>query len=233
MFRVRRPLRHDTEASRSRTVRETRVVHDVHRRATSLLADVASQSSVPDSAAVEFRSFVVAMLQHHHRSEDTDLWPTLTSASPDLSDALDGLSEEHERLDAALEALNDHDARMDEAAETVRGLVHEHLSHEEPILFPALRRHVSEQVWAQFSQRTIETAPQEGTHLLLALLDEVAPPDDVNLILDQLPAQARSLVPANREMSGERAWRRSVHAAVGARDWRTLLRDWARQPQLW
>ena len=59
--------------------RETRVIHDVHRRATSTLADLWASPCAPAADVAEFRDFVVAMLEHHHTSEDEDLWPLLIS----------------------------------------------------------------------------------------------------------------------------------------------------------
>jgi hemerythrin-like domain-containing protein len=183
---------------------ETRLVHDGQRRATSLLADVVADGAVPASAVAELRDFVVASLDHHHRSEDDGLWPLLTAAAPELADALDGLSREHDALDAALDELGG--VVMDgvaggpaiAAAVAVRDMVHEHLSHEEPVLLPALRAHVTDEQWAAFSRRTVETAPRRGTHLLVGLLDEVGTAEQVGLLLRHLPPQARDALPIVR-----------------------------------
>ena len=182
---------------------ETQTVHDVHRRATSLLAEATAHA--PIDALTEFRRFVIGMLRHHHHSEDTDLWPLLTDASPGLSAALDGLSQEHQLLDGALDELGD--SALDEegsrdqlrgSATDLRDLVHEHLSHEEPILLPALAEHISEPTWDQFSQRTVATSPPDGNHLMVALLDEVGTPEQVELVLRHVPPAAREQLPAMR-----------------------------------
>jgi hypothetical protein len=173
---------------------ETRVVHDTHRRATSLLADAAGSSSADVVTAL--RDFVVAMLRHHHESEDRDLWPLLTEAEPSLVEPLTELSREHERLDPALDRLA---ADADPAtAAAVRDLVHEHLSHEEPVLLPALRRNISDVEWAGFSQRTVAGAPPVGTPLLAGLFHEVASDGAVELVLRHLPPEALELIPALR-----------------------------------
>jgi hypothetical protein len=77
-------------------------------------------------------------------------------------------------------------------------MVHEHLSHEEPVLLPALRAHVTDEQWAAFSRRTVETAPRRGTHLLVGLLDEVGTGEQVGLLLRHLPPQARDALPIVR-----------------------------------
>ncbi|MGH9229679.1 MAG: hemerythrin domain-containing protein [Acidimicrobiales bacterium] len=181
-------------------------MHDAHRRATSMLADALDRATRPDVVA-DLRDFVVAMLVHHHRCEDDDLWPLLEAADPNLAPALDALSEEHGSLDAALERLGAApvaglaDTAAQRAVAAVRVLVHEHLDHEEPILLPALRAHVSDRAWAEFSARTVASAPQEGAHLFVGLLHEVGAPDDVELIVRHLPPDAQAAVPAMRDQA--------------------------------
>jgi hemerythrin-like domain-containing protein len=190
-------------------VRETSVVHDVHRRATSLLAEVLDRPSAAELPATELRDFVVATLRHHHQSEDGNLWPIITTNAPELEDALRAMTEEHGQLDASLDALEaaaiadaDRIVARDRAV-VVRDLVHGHLSHEEPILFPALRRAVSESAWEDFSIRTVASAPSEGKHLLVALLDDVGSAPDVELVLRHVPIAARALLPVAREQGRE------------------------------
>ena len=81
----------------------------------------------------------------------------------------------------------------------MRDLVHRHLDKEEPRLIAALRDHVSEPAWDAFSREVIATAPAEQSHLLIALFDDVGTAEEVELILENLPAPARQLVPAMRE----------------------------------
>jgi hemerythrin-like domain-containing protein len=183
------------------SVVETRLVHDVHRRATTLLADATAATSRPTPHAVdELRDFTIAALRHHHESEDRELWALLRDAAPELADPLARLSREHSQLDAALDVLRGiaGDARPDELAEAcaaVRDLVHEHLAHEEPVLFPALREHVTDVSWTRFSQRTIASSPANGRHLLVALLDAVGEPEELEVIYRHLPPAARELHP--------------------------------------
>ncbi|WP_457493388.1 hemerythrin domain-containing protein [Streptomyces sp. P5_D11] len=84
---------------------ETRLVHQVHRVATTLLAEAAVRPSVPLGALAQLRDFLVVNLRHHHETEDDDLWPRIVAAAPATEHGLGALSEEHERLDAALDLL--------------------------------------------------------------------------------------------------------------------------------
>jgi hemerythrin-like domain-containing protein len=192
-------------APESPAVVETKLIHDVHRHATALLADVIVSSTAPVTAVRELRDFVVALLEHHHQSEDRDLWPTLTTAAPDLARPLSMLSAEHAELDRALHGLADDPLSTSgtgharDAAVLVRDLVHTHLDHEEPVLFPALRAHVDDDAWAAFSRRTVETAPRTGISLLVSLLYRLGTEPEYALIFRHLPPEAAAVLPVQRE----------------------------------
>lgn len=207
---------------------ETRLAHEVHRVATTLMAEAALNASVPLGATAQLRDFLVANLRHHHETEDHDLWPRIVAAAPSAALALEPLTDQHEQLDAALDRLagvavqgdaagrdpvepadstgKGADiaseaavrARLHDAAVTVRDVVHDHLSHEEAVLFPALREHVSPAEWQDFAQRVIATTPPVAGHLMVGFLDEVGTPAEVELVLSGLPEPVRPLVPAMR-----------------------------------
>ncbi|MCX4579881.1 hemerythrin domain-containing protein [Streptomyces sp. NBC_01571] len=207
---------------------ETRLAHDVHRAATTLLAEAALDASVPLGATAQLRDFLVANLRHHHQTEDDDLWPRITAKAPAAAQSLDSLTDEHDQLDAALDRLagvavhvgeavagvplttaGTGDgaatpgeaavrAELHDAAVTVRDVVHDHLTHEEPVLFPALREHVSPAEWQDFAQRVIATTPPVAGHLMVGFLDEVGTSAEVELVLSGLPEPVRPLVPAMR-----------------------------------
>lgn len=185
---------------------ETSLTHKMHRLATSLLAYASVRSSVPLSGLAELRDFLVNTLHHHHESEDNILWPMITKAAPEIIGPLADLSNEHVQLDSALDKLATLPIQHDEdraalwgAAVEVRDLIHRHLEHEEPLLFPALRMHVSPQAWAEFSRQVIATSPPEGAHLLIGLFDQVGTAEEVELILSGLPEPAKALVPTMRQ----------------------------------
>ncbi|MFG2358694.1 hemerythrin domain-containing protein [Streptomyces sp. NPDC048521] len=189
-------------------VTETRLTHELHRRATTLLSEAALRTSVPLEALAELRGYLVKNLHHHHETEDNQLWPLIVDVSPEAAAKLAPLSAEHDRLDAALDALeaapitSDADREnLHQAAEAVRVLVHRHLEHEEPILFPALAQHLSPEDWTAFSQQVIATSPTEAAHLTVGFFDEVGKPEEVALILSGLPEPAQQFVPVMREQA--------------------------------
>jgi iron-sulfur cluster repair protein YtfE (RIC family) len=197
----------DHSGTEAVAVTETRLSHGLHRRATTLLSQAALRPSVPLTAVAELRTYLVKNLHHHHETEDQKLWPMISAVAPEAAEELAALSREHDQLDAALKTLEDAGAESDadreglhRAADAVRDLVHQHLEHEEPILFPALEK-LSPESWAAFSQEVIATSPMEAAHLTVGFFDEVGTPEEVSLILAGLPVAAREFVPAMREQA--------------------------------
>ncbi|MGW1786448.1 hemerythrin domain-containing protein [Streptomyces sp. NPDC002143] len=187
---------------------ETRLLHKMHRAATSLLTEAAQSGAAPAAALEELRDFLVAALRHHHESEDDVLWPQLTAADPATAHGLAELAAEHDALDAALDALAavpvrdvDDRAALIAAAVAVRDLVHTHLAHEEPVLFPALAAHMSDEAWAQFSRTVIASAPPVGAHLNIGFFEQVGTPAELAAVTANLPQAALHLVPAVREQA--------------------------------
>jgi hemerythrin-like domain-containing protein len=184
-----------------------KLIHDIHREATSLLAEGAERPSVPSAVLAELRDFVVAALRHHHESEDTMLWPMLQEPYPAVAAGLSELTGEHQRLDAALDTLAAAEtspgtgrAGLAAAAAAVRDLVGQHLAREESLTFTAMRA-LTDAQWAQFSLAVMETAPVTGAHLQIGLMEEVGDPDYVATVLAGLPASAAQALPALREQA--------------------------------
>ena len=181
---------------------ETRLVHETHRVASSLLSEAAVRPSVPLELLGTFRDYLVANLRHHHTTEDEWLWPRLLDVVPAAE--LEALSEEHARLDTALDqldAVHTGRAELRAAAIEVRDRVHDHLAHEEPVLMPVLRAHISPAQWDAFARRVMATTPPVAGHLTIGLFDEVGTPAEVEWLLAGLPEPMRPLVPDLRRQA--------------------------------
>ncbi|MCH6170997.1 hemerythrin domain-containing protein [Pseudonocardia alaniniphila] len=186
------------KASTMTAVVHTRLVHDTHRRASTVLAEAAANPAASGTALAELRDFLVAHLDSHHKSEDDVLWPMIEELAPGIAEPLTRLSAEHDQLEAALEALAaasvDAPGRtaLVDAAVAVRDLVHAHLENEEPVLLPALSQHVSDEAWDDFARQVRATTPGVGAHLLVGFLEQVGTPEDVEIILRDMPAPLRA-----------------------------------------
>jgi hemerythrin-like domain-containing protein len=188
----------------------TRLVHDVHRRATSLLAASACSSKATADTLNELRGFVVSEMRYHHQSEDEFVWPVLRAANPAGTEALRTLAGEHRQLDCALDLLDrvivgpagDTHA-LTRVADTVRDLVHQHLDREEPVVFPLLAAHVSDARWRSLASRIVAGAPTDHAHLMVGLLEEVGSPKRVAQVLAHLPGPARLSLPDLRARAQE------------------------------
>lgn len=197
-----------TNSTEPAAITETRLLHKMHRAATSLLADAARRDIAPPAALAELRDFLVATLRHHHESEDGVIWPQLIAADPEAGAGLAELSTEHDALDAALDSLAAVPVRDDAdrpglaaAAATVRDLVHTHLEHEEPVLFPALAVHMTDEAWAEFSRAVIASAPPVGLHLNIGFFEQVGTPAELEVVMAYLPEAALAHVPAMSEQA--------------------------------
>ncbi|MFF3890337.1 hemerythrin domain-containing protein [Streptomyces sp. NPDC001914] len=194
---------------------ETRLKHDVHRVATSLLAGAAARPAVPLTALAQLRDFVVLNLRHHHEWEEHALWPCILTAAPDALQRLDRLCNEHRQLEDALAhlaslALTESDVPEDAARAQLKGVAREvrnivliHLDNEESLLIPALRNHISPEAWADISQQVIATTPPTAGHLMIGFLDEVGTPAEAEVVLARLPEPVRSMLPAMRRQASE------------------------------
>ncbi|MEV6598443.1 hemerythrin domain-containing protein [Actinoplanes sp. NPDC051346] len=189
-------------------IAETRLLHKMHRAATSLLVDAAHRRDSPTEALAELRDFLVAALRHHHESEDDVLWPQLLVADPAAGAGLVELGAEHDELDAALDKLaavpvsdGQDRAPLAAAATRVRDLVHEHLDHEEPLLFPALAAHMPDRAWAEFSRAVISSAPPVAPHLNIGFFEQVGTPGELAAVAANLPQAALDGLPAMREQA--------------------------------
>ncbi|MFD5748061.1 hemerythrin domain-containing protein [Streptomyces sp. NPDC127033] len=189
-------------------IAETQLLHKMHRAATSLLADAAERPTAPSAALAELRDFLVAALRHHHEAEDHELWPKLTAADPVAGAGLDEVGAEHVALDETLDTVaavpvgeTEDRTALIEAAVALRDLVHRHIEHEEPVLFPALETHMSDEAWADFSRGVIASAPPVGTHLNIGFFEQVGTPEELKVVMANMPEGALPFIPAMREQA--------------------------------
>jgi hemerythrin-like domain-containing protein len=197
-------------------------VHTIMRRSATLTAAAVSGLAGGDAvrvpALVRLARWQSGFVHHHHASEDERFWPVLRRLFPEVVAELDGLTEEHETLDAELRRL---DAVVDQlatggghtdardrrawqvgvaamealpAAERVRDVLTSHLDTEEPVLKGLFPRVPDADVRA-LRQAIVAGAPKAGPDLVLGLLQDPTPAPGADLLARHFPPPVRWLRP--------------------------------------
>jgi hypothetical protein len=148
---------------------------------TKFPAAVSSTSGDPRraKAVANLLLFGVAGLRFHHHVEDDEYWPALVAKGADAA-ALEPLSAAHRELDPMLDHLESAARHLAAAptdaatatsiAELIPGFV-DHVSHhldeEEPIMFPMLRRYITDPEAHTMAARAARKAPRDGLPWLI------------------------------------------------------------------
>ncbi|HVV24449.1 MAG TPA: hemerythrin domain-containing protein, partial [Pseudonocardiaceae bacterium] len=171
---------------------------------------LAAGEPVRVSALVRLARWQSAFVHHHHASEDELFWPVLRTLFPETIGELDGLTEEHETLDAELGRLTaaiDRIATCDPveavgvaalhaqpAAEIVRDVLAMHLDNEEPVL-NGLFPQVPDGDIRDLRKAIVAGAPRSGPDLVLGLLQDPEPAPGHDTLLHNFPPPVRWLRP--------------------------------------
>lgn len=142
-------------------------------------------------------------LHHHHRIEDTHIWPLLRQKrtdSPDDVAVLNAMEQEHAGIDPAIEAvqrtLGDRQASREDVASSIAdfvGFLRAHLEHEERDAFPLIRRHITHQEWDALNKASMkDLSLGELSRMGPWLLDGVKP-EDASRVLQEIPPPLRLL----------------------------------------
>ncbi|WP_330334501.1 hemerythrin domain-containing protein [Streptomyces sp. NBC_00536] len=138
-------------------------------------------------------------LRAHHAAEDGALWPSLRqnlAGSPKDLALLEVMEAEHAAIAPVIQAIDElltepgaDPLRLGQLTDALtRGLAG-HLKHEEDTAFPLMRRTLTAEQWAHFSQVHAQHIGKDAPLLLPWLLDGADKPTMTRL-LAQLPAPA-------------------------------------------
>ncbi|GAA2625363.1 hypothetical protein GCM10010425_22180 [Streptomyces spororaveus] len=138
-------------------------------------------------------------LRAHHAAEDGALWPSLRrnlAGSPKDLALLEVMEAEHAAIAPVIQAIDelltgpgDDPLRLCQLTDAlIRGLAG-HLRHEEDTAFPLIRRTLSAEQWAHFSQVHAQYIGEDAPLLVPWLLDGADKPTATKL-LAQLPVDA-------------------------------------------
>src|SRR5688500_13205281 len=157
-----------------------------------------------DVAGARRRAHLLAtVLQHHHRAEDTVLFPALVARQPGVSITTDELEAQHVELDRALAGLG-----ADLATATdVRRLVERHLSLEEQHVLPVWMASFDAAEHDRFAGSLRRSTPLRDAGLMIAWLLDTAPDGAFDVAWDQVPPALR--------LAHRTWWRRRYERSFG------------------
>jgi len=173
--------------------------HDIMRTQFSMLARAAGEVTANETervAALENHlGFMTRRLEWHHHHEDDDVWPTLRSADPSLTDLLEDMEQDHGRLEHLLAVTADRGVALHNRAPALRDLRRElaaHLDREEAEVVPAIRRIIPASAWALGDERFQAELGADRAITLTWIIGHLPPPARAEF-LATLPPAVRGL----------------------------------------
>ncbi len=160
----------------------------VHLGLRAEAAHVERLRDAGDLAGAQRRARLLAIvLHHHHRAEDTVLFPALVARQPGVSVTTAELEAQHVALDAALGRLPDD---LDTAGD-VRHLVEHHLGLEEHHVLPVWLASFDAAEHERFAHSLRRSTPLRDAGLMISWLLDTAPDGAFDVAWDQVPPALR------------------------------------------
>jgi len=162
----------------------------VHLGLRSEVAHVERLCDAGDLATAGRRAALLGrVIHHHHRAEDTLLFPALTARNPGAAITTEELERQHTGLDTALTALVDDLATIGR----VRDLVGRHLSDEEQLVLPLWISSFTAEEHERFAGTLRRATPLRDAGMMIAWLLDTAPDDAFDVAWSQVPSSLRML----------------------------------------
>jgi hemerythrin-like domain-containing protein len=206
-------------------IRMYKAVHELFRRYTTRLVEASSKLE-PSKLKPSIRphwDFYTAMLDHHHRTEDTSIFPALLEIRPELRPTIDRLEDEHVELEPNMDAVHaavaaflarpevDTQQAVHGALVALRAWFFPHLDLEDEKILPAIAESMPSRQWQQLDKAALKSIPRKHLAWAVGALDEV---------FESLPDQDRpgSPPPPIRVMlrlSWRKRWMSAVEPILG------------------
>lgn len=209
-----------TTSTTAADVRDMAIVHETFRRSYAESAALVRAQPTPSAQRVTFLAdhidFGLAMLHHHHESEDLLLYPLLLERAPEQAESIAAIDAEHDAIGASLEAARSacEAWRATPSAETAEALAtaleelntttQPHLDHEENVIVPLAARLVSQEEWEAVGAHSRAEIPKNRMPVAFGMICEPLSDVDAAYMRSHLPAPVRLLYP----LLIERAWKK-------------------------
>lgn len=200
------------------------LMHRAIRSDLAALPRAVARLSATDRGAVagigRWLAFVEGTISVHHRGEDEDIYPLVSSREPAFEAERAALEDDHRALDPALAAIRkgldalagsddfaaDRDALV-AALEGLRDDMTAHLDAEEAALVPAMKRVVTRADLQEFERRHARATPMRDMALTIPWVLEVADAREREMIDAVLPWPVKLLYRLSWRRSYERLTR--------------------------
>lgn len=192
-------------------VRDMKIVHETFRRAYSEGAQLLRANPTPSAERVAFLSdhldFGIAMLHHHHESEDELLYPLLAERAPEQAERIREIEAQHQDVSSAIDAVtaagtawrsNPNPQTAEELAsrlDSLNELLQPHLDDEEQVIVPLAAVTLTQEEWEAVGEHSRSYIPKDRMPIAFGMLLEPLNEDDRAHMKSVLPFPVRLLYP--------------------------------------
>jgi hemerythrin-like domain-containing protein len=192
-------------------VRDMRIVHETFRNAYDEGARLVRANPTPSPQRVTFLSdhvdFGLAMLHHHHESEDQLLYPLLIQRAPEQAPATERVEHQHQEVTGAIDAVSEacrlwrrHPSEasgdgLAGALEALNAILQPHLDDEEGTIVPLAAQTLTQAEWDAIGEHARGTMTRKQLPIAFGMLLEPLDDVDRDYMKAQLPAPVRILFP--------------------------------------
>lgn len=176
-------------ADPSNHLADTRLLQAVHktfRVATTRMIDATAklEPSALQGTIGPYWTFYSAILHYHHHTEDTEEFPVLTVAYPDIKPLIEELGRDHQKMEGAIDTVDaavlafeqkpDGAGRdqINAAMVELRDLFFPHLDVEDADVIPMFAKWIPPDEWARMDAKALRGIPKPQLPLAVGALDE-------------------------------------------------------------
>jgi hemerythrin-like domain-containing protein len=201
-------------------VRDMRIVHRTFRNAYDEAARLIRENPTPSRARVDFLAdhvdFGLAMLHHHHESEDQLLYPLLIERAPEQAASTEEIERQHLEVTSAIDAVSaacrawrsqptaESGAWLAAALDSLNATLQPHLDDEESTVVPLAAVTLTQREWDAMGEHARGTMSRSQMPIAFGMLLEPLDAADRDYMKAQLPVPVRLLFP----VLIERPWRK-------------------------
>jgi hemerythrin-like domain-containing protein len=198
-------------ASQPIEVRDMAIIHVTFRNGFTESARLVRANPTPSAARVTFLAdhidFSLAMLHHHHESEDELLYPVLIAKVPEQAAHAEEVEHEHQLVAGAIDAVStacsawrrrptaETGEALAAALDSLNAQLQPHLDDEERDIVPLAAVTLTQEEWEAIGEHSRSQIPRDKIAIAFGMLLEPLDDSDRAYMKATLPAPVRLLYP--------------------------------------